>query len=71
MVDWPRLKDVSALRGFLGLTGYYRRFMKGYGLIAKPLTSMIKKEGFEWTKETRGAFEDLKRLMTNTLVQYY
>ena len=40
--------------------------MKGYGIIAKPLTSTLKKDGFEWTKEARGAFEDLKRVMTNT-----
>ena len=42
--------------------------MKGYGLIAKPLIAMLKKEGFEWTKEARGTFKDLKRAMISTPV---
>ncbi|KAL5805441.1 hypothetical protein ACOSQ4_028174 [Xanthoceras sorbifolium] len=50
------------------LKWYYRRFVKHYGLIAKPLTGMLKKDNFEWTKEARLAFEDLKRAMTQTSV---
>ncbi|XP_031479939.1 uncharacterized protein LOC116250456 [Nymphaea colorata] len=68
MEQWPLPKDPRGMRGFLGLTGYYRRFIKGYGLIASPLTHMLKKGEFTWTDKAREAFVKLKAAMMSAPV---
>lgn len=57
MVEWPIPKFLKALRGFLGLTGYYQKFIKGYGTIVVVLTGLLKKNVFHWTTMATKAFE--------------
>lgn len=46
MVNWPKPSFLKQLRGFLGRTDYYQKFVKNYGLISKPLMDMLKKDAF-------------------------
>ncbi|KAL2243763.1 UNVERIFIED_CONTAM: Retrovirus-related Pol polyprotein from transposon opus [Sesamum indicum] len=55
----------GALMGLLGLTGYYRRFIQGYGVISKPLTSLLKKDVFEWNVDAEKTFNHLNELMVS------
>lgn len=67
--DWPEPKNVSEVRSFLGLTGYYRRFVKEYARIAGPLTELTRKEvAYEWTQERQAAFDELKRRLVSAPV---
>ncbi|XP_020254010.1 uncharacterized protein LOC109831084 [Asparagus officinalis] len=57
IVDWPRPKTLKGLRGFLGLAGYYRKFIKNFGFIAQSLTQLLKKGAFGWGENAEKAFE--------------
>ena len=62
--SWPQPRSACGLRGFLGLAGYYRRFIKDYGTLAAPLTSLLRKNAFLWTEAADAAFTALKSALS-------
>jgi hypothetical protein len=68
MVNWLVPQTFTELRGFLGLTGYYRKFVYHYVILAKPLTSLLQHKQFSWPPSTQQAFDSLKTAMTSTPV---
>jgi hypothetical protein len=63
---WPTPKNVTEVRSFMGLSGYYRRFIKGFSKIASPITSLQKKGvKFEWTSKCEESFQQLKGILTS------
>jgi hypothetical protein len=68
VTSWPQPCSVRDLRGFLGLAGYYHRFIKDYGAITAPLTALLKKEAFAWTPAAIAAFDALKKALSTAPV---
>jgi hypothetical protein len=66
--DWPQPRSACAVRGFLGLAGYYHKFVQDYGTIAAPLMALLKKDGFSWNEEVAAAFQALKTAVTSAPV---
>lgn len=60
MRKWPMLRNPKELKGFFGLTGYYRRFVKGYGKVVTPVMKLLKKNGFIWSEEASIVVNELK-----------
>ncbi|WVZ84916.1 hypothetical protein U9M48_031886 [Paspalum notatum var. saurae] len=72
VMDWKVPEVVKEVRGFLGLAGYYRRFIESFSRIAKPMTSLFEKGvPFIWTKERQAAFDELKKRLTTAHFTVY
>jgi hypothetical protein len=66
---WEQPSNVSEIRSFLGMAGYYRRFIKGFSSIAKPMTKLLKKDNkFVWTPKCEQSFQVIKKKLTTTPV---
>ncbi|XP_066343999.1 uncharacterized mitochondrial protein AtMg00860-like [Miscanthus floridulus] len=61
---WPLPRSAWGLRGFLGLAGYYRKFIRDFGIIVAPLTRLLRRDAFVWDDNATTAFEALKRALT-------
>ena len=69
VVNWKPPQRVKEVRSFLGLAGYYRRFVKGFSVIASPLTKLLRKGvKFEWTDKCQNSFEQLKGMLAKAPV---
>jgi hypothetical protein len=66
IMEWRVPTTVTEIRSFLGLAGYYRRFIEGFSKIAKPMTSLLEKgREFKWDEKCQDSFDQLKkRLMS-------
>ena len=70
VTNWEAPTTVGEIRSFLGLVGYYRRFIENFSKIAKPMTELLKKDNkFIWTKECEASFKEFKkRLVTSPML---
>ncbi|KAG7556957.1 Reverse transcriptase domain [Arabidopsis suecica] len=67
--DWPRPKNATEIRSFLGLAGYYRRFVKGFASMSQPMTRLTGKDTkFQWSEECEKSFSELKAMLTSAPV---
>ena len=65
VLKWAVPANVSELHSFLGMVGYYRRFIEGFSIIAGPLTRLLRKDvQWYWDVQCQKSFEDLKRQLT-------
>jgi hypothetical protein len=69
VLNWMPPTNASEIQSFLGLTGYYRRFIKDFSKIAKPMTRLLEKnKDFDWTEQCQASFEELKKKLTSAPV---
>jgi hypothetical protein len=69
VLSWKTPQNVSDIRSFVGLAGYYRRFIEGFSKISKPMMELLAKgKTFEWMPRREASFQELKKRLTMALV---
>lgn len=68
ITDWHIPTNLKQLRSFLGLSNCYKRFIRDYRIIARPLTQLLKKDSFCWTDDSTFAFNQLKQALSSSPV---
>ena len=69
VLKWERPKSMIEIRSFVGLAGYYRRFIEGFSKIVAPLTHLTRKDQpFAWTEQCEESFQELKQKLTSAPV---
>ena len=69
---WPIPKNITEVKGFLGICSYYRRFVKNFSILARPLVKLTEKDTpFLWKEEQQGAFDLLKEKLTSSPILVY
>ena len=69
--SWPQPQTVTEVRGFLGLCGYYRKFVKDFATLAAPLFKLMEKDSFRWSSSCQESFDTLKSALVNAPVTAY
>jgi hypothetical protein len=65
VLSWKTPQNVLDIRSFLGLAGYYRRFIEGFSKISNPMRELLEKgKTFEWTPRHEASFQELKKILT-------
>ena len=77
IINWPRPKNITQISSFLGFCNYYRKFIRGYAQVAKPLYQLLigenakkKTNEFEWTEQCKQAFNKLKAFVVTHLYEH-
>ena len=65
ILECPSPKNITELRGFIGICTYYRKFVKGFSKLTSPLTDLNNKDAFNWNEEDEKEFQKMKEVMSN------
>jgi len=68
VMQWESPKSVFEVRSFVGLAGYYRRFIEGFSKLALPLTQFTRKGAYVWDSKCENSFLELKKRLTSAPV---